>query len=67
MKDIVILVLMLGIVFGGFYFESLNNELRTLVKHNDFNERMSVIEANISAHCQPWKAKLRLVILKILD
>jgi hypothetical protein len=36
-------------VFGGFYFESQNNELRAVVKHNDFNERMSVIEAKISA------------------
>jgi|JYMV01.1.fsa_nt_gi hypothetical protein len=31
MKDIVILVLMLVIVSGGFYLESQNNEIRALV------------------------------------
>jgi hypothetical protein len=41
-------VLVLVVVSGGFYLESQNNELRALVKHNDFNERMSVIEAKIS-------------------
>jgi len=48
MKDIVILVLMLVIALGGLYFESQNNELRALVKHSDFNGRISEIEAKIS-------------------